>query len=61
MEEEPVKNLNKKLVGTLSQDHRTYTSQRKNCATIITANRDGTLNIVHKFVEFLKDKSSFIK
>lgn len=37
MEEEPVKNLNKKLVGVLSGDHRTYTSQRKNCATIITA------------------------
>lgn len=59
MKEEPVKNLNKKLVGTLSRDRRTYTSQRKNCATIITANHDGTLKIVHKFVEFLKDESSF--
>ena len=61
MKEEPVKNLNKKLVGKLSSDHRTYTSQKKNCVTIITANHDGTLNIVHKFVDFLKDESSFIK
>ena len=41
MEEEPVTNLNKKLVGKLSKDHRTYTSRKKNCETIITANCDG--------------------
>ena len=61
MEEEPVTNLNKKLVGKLSKDHRTYTSRKKNCKTIITANSDGTLNVIHKFIEFLKDESSFIK
>ena len=61
MEEEPVTNLNKKLVGKLSKDHRTYTSRKKNCETIITANCDGTLNVIHKFIEFLKDESSFIK
>lgn len=61
MEEDEIKDLNQKLVGKLSKDRRTYTSKLKDCATIITANRDGTLNIKHKFVEFLKDESSFIK
>lgn len=61
MEEEPVKNLGNKLVGTLSRDHRRYTIRKKNCATIITANRDGTLKIIQKVVEFLKDESCSIK
>ena len=61
MEEDEIKNLNQKLVGKLSRDHRTYTSKLKDCATIITANRDGTLNIMHKYVELLKGESNFNK
>lgn len=40
-----VKNLNKKLVGTISEDEKVYTIIIKSCVTTITANPDGTLNI----------------
>lgn len=40
-----VKNLNKKLVGTISDDGKVYTIIIKGCVTTITANPDGTLNI----------------
>lgn len=40
-----VKNLNKKLVGTISDDGKVYTIIIKECVTTITANPDGTLNI----------------
>lgn len=40
-----VKNLNKKLVGTISEDEKVYTIIIKGCVTTITANPDGTLNI----------------
>lgn len=40
-----IKDLNKKRVGNLSGDSRTYTYKKGNCITIITANPDGTLKI----------------
>ena len=42
-----VKNLNQKLVGTISDDEKVYTIIIKGCVTTITANPDGTLNIEH--------------
>ena len=56
MTEEPVKNLNKKLVGKISSDHRTYITQKRDCLTIITANHDGTLHIMHQYVKRMQNK-----
>lgn len=44
-----VKNLNKKLVGTISDDAKIYTIIIKGCVTTITANPDSTLNIKHTY------------
>lgn len=44
-----VKNLNNKLVGTISDDAKVYTIIIKGCVTTITANPDGTLNIEHTY------------
>ena len=40
-----IRNLNNKLVCTLSEDNKTAIIKKGNCETIITANPDGTLNI----------------
>ncbi len=43
-----VRNLNKKLVGKLSDDASSYTIISRECVTIITANPDRSLHITHK-------------
>ncbi len=43
-----VRNLNNKRVGDISEDKKVYISVLKDCATKITANRDGTLNVTHE-------------
>jgi hypothetical protein len=43
-----VRNLNKKRIGDMSNDKRTFVIQIKDCITRITANLDGTLSIVHE-------------
>ncbi|MFT8351762.1 hypothetical protein [Clostridium saccharoperbutylacetonicum] len=45
-----IKDLNKKRVGDLSRDGRTYTCKKGNCITIITANPDGTLDIKFEII-----------
>jgi hypothetical protein len=43
-----IRNLNGKRVADISQDGKTAVIQLKDCITLISANPDGTLNIVHK-------------
>ena len=43
-----VRNLNKKRVGDVSKDVRLFEIKINDCVTRITANQDGTLNIVHE-------------
>lgn len=46
-----VRNLNKKRVGDVSKDIRVFEIQIKDCVTKITANADGTLNIIHERIK----------
>lgn len=43
-----VRNANKKRVGDVSHDGKTFQVMSKGYSTIITANSDGTLNIIHQ-------------
>jgi len=43
-----VRNINKKRVGDISTDKKTFEISLKGCRTTITANPDGTLKIVHQ-------------
>lgn len=43
-----VRNSNKKRVGDISHDGKTFQTIHKGYPTIITANPDGTLNIIHQ-------------
>ena len=40
-----VRDLNRKLVGTLNKNHTVFTSKRRGCITTITVNPDGTLRV----------------
>jgi len=46
-----VRNLNKKRIGDVSKDIRVFEIQIKDCVTKITANADGTLNIMHERIK----------
>ena len=48
---EEIRNLNKKRVCDRSEDHRIVEIRQGGCLTRITANPDGTLNIVHQVIE----------
>ena len=48
---EPVKNLDDKRVCDQSNDRKTIEIRKKNCITRITANKDHTLHITHKYVK----------
>lgn len=48
-----ITNLNKKRVCDLSDDKKVAQIRRGDCVTIIRANRDGTLHIMH-----LRDKKN---
>ncbi len=43
-----VRNADDKRVCDISEDGRTMVIERKGCKTIVTANPDGTLNIVNE-------------
>lgn len=43
-----VKNLNNKRICDISNDQKVIEICLKDCLTIITANPDGTLNIIHR-------------
>ncbi|NLA24314.1 MAG: hypothetical protein GX879_05035 [Bacteroidales bacterium] len=43
-----VRNANKKRIGDISQDGKTLQIIMKGFPTTITANSDGTLNIIHQ-------------
>ncbi len=43
-----VRNANKKRVGDISQDGKTFQIIHKGYPTTITANPDGTLQIIHQ-------------
>lgn len=45
-----IRNLNDKLVCTLSEDNKTVIIKKGNCETIITANSDGTLDIKQAYL-----------
>jgi len=45
-----VQNLDQKRVCDVSTDKRVATIRKKDCVTVITANPDGTLNIIHERV-----------
>ncbi|MDR1532435.1 MAG: hypothetical protein LBS62_09700 [Clostridiales bacterium] len=47
----PIVDLNKKRVCDVSADGKVVEIQRKDCVTRITANPDGTLNIIHERTE----------
>lgn len=43
-----VRNTNKKRIGDISHDGKTFQIMIQGCSTSITANADGTLNIIHQ-------------
>ena len=43
-----VRNLNQKLIGTISTDKRVFEIQLKDCVTQIHVTPDGTLGISHR-------------
>ena len=43
-----IRNLNQKRVCDMTADKRVAVIQQKDCAVIISANPDGTLNITHE-------------
>ncbi len=45
---EEIRNSDGKRVCDISADHKAVVIERKGCVTIITANPDGTLNIVNE-------------
>ena len=45
-----VKNLDKKRVCDISDDHKIVEIRLKDCITIVTANPDGTLDVKHERV-----------
>lgn len=48
---EPVKNLNDKRICDISHDRKVVEIVQKGCLTRITANPDGTLNIVNLLIQ----------
>lgn len=44
----PVRDLNKHRICDISEDNKIVTIVRDNCITYITANADGTLNVLSK-------------
>jgi len=46
-----VRNLNKKRVGDISDDVRTFQIRIKDCSTKITANPDGTLRVTQERIK----------
>lgn len=43
-----IRNINKKRIGDISSDKKVFQICLKGCITTITANPDGTLNIIHQ-------------
>lgn len=48
-----IRNLNNKLICTLSEDSKTAIIRKGNCETVITANPDGTLNIKQAYLNLV--------
>jgi len=46
-----IKNLNDKRICDESTDKRTIEIRKKDCITLITANPDCTLNVVHGHID----------
>lgn len=44
----PIRDLNKHRICDISEDNKVISIVRGNCITYITANSDGTLNVVSK-------------